>query len=189
MATKKIGTAARTAKAEKKVVLSPAKKQVQTVVPPSKVTATATDQVTAPKAEKAVLTPEQIAEKKAKKLATTQQKAFALGRRAYFTRWNKEKNEMTCLSCGEKWAPKFSELNPKRLVRGSWVCPKGCCILPPEVAEKRAAKEAERDKAMSQKFANEAEKADVKELASAAKTAPAEKVSVTTKTANKKGKK
>jgi len=56
---------------------------------------------------------------------TAKPKVMADGRRDYTTKWDKAKNEMTC-TCGETWKPKFREGN-KRLVRGSWICPKGCC--------------------------------------------------------------
>ena len=48
------------------------------------------------------------------------------GRRIYTTRWNKAQNVMTCKQCGESWTPKFQD-DGKRLIKGSWLCPKGCC--------------------------------------------------------------
>lgn len=153
------GTAARNAKAEKKVIpaiLKNVAKKVEKVEIP---TVTPTAKVTAPKAVKAELTPAELQAKKDAKLLRTQEKAFALGRRVYFTRWDKEKNEMRCLKCGETWTPVRSTINPDRLVRGSWPCPKGCCVLPPEkiaeqekkAAEKKAAEKKVEAKKVSEK--------------------------------------
>ena len=66
-----------------------------------------------------------VAKPKAVKPKVSKPKVAVEGRRLYTTKWDKAKNVMTC-TCKETWTPKFREGN-KRLVRGSWMCPKGCC--------------------------------------------------------------
>jgi hypothetical protein len=63
---------------------------------------------------------------KVRKVGRPRRETPAEGRRLYTTKWDKEANVMTCTKCGKTWTPK-TRPESKRLLRGQWICPDGCC--------------------------------------------------------------